>query len=319
MCGAAQALRHGFEAMMDDDADICRFQTKLQVLAGRHRNTESRHRIGALHMAGPADPRSNYLLAALIDAGCLGATHPECVKLRAGQRLYWPDANPSHVYFPSDAVVSLIHILKNGAPIEFAVVGNDGMVGVPLLLGGASTPSHAVVQNAGEAFRIDAQTFRDGFERSGATLHLLLRYTQALITQIAQMAVCNRHHVLEQQLCRVLLFRLDRSQSDELPMTQEQIADLLGVRRASVTQAAFRLQTAGLIRYARGRIVVLDRAGLEERSCECYAVVKREYDRLLPEARATRLRQTRPPVWPAWARENWQRSNLPAPETARAT
>jgi len=172
--------------------------------------------------------------------------------------------------------------MEDGASAEIAVVGNEGIVGISLFMGGESTPSRAVVQSAGWGYRLKAQVMKDEFNRAGPVLHLLLRYTQALITQMAQTAVCNRHHSLDQQLCRWLLLSLDRLQGDELIMTQELIANMLGVRREGVTEAALRLQSAGLIRYARGRITVLDRSGLERRTCECYAVVKKEYDRLLP-------------------------------------
>jgi CRP-like cAMP-binding protein len=187
------------------------------------------------------------------------------------------------VYFPTTAIVSLLHVMENGASAEIAVVGNEGLLGISLFMGGESTPSRAVVQSAGEGWRLKAQTMKDEFNRAGPVLHLLLRYTQALITQMAQTAVCNRHHSLDQQLCRWLLLSLDRLQGNELVMTQELIANMLGVRRESVTEGALKLQRAGLIRYARGRITVLDREGLEQRTCECYAVVKKEYDRLLPE------------------------------------
>jgi CRP-like cAMP-binding protein len=172
--------------------------------------------------------------------------------------------------------------MEDGASAEIAVVGNEGIVGISLFMGGESTPSRAVVQSAGQGFRLKAHVLKEEFNRAGPVLHLLLRYTQALITQMAQTAVCNRHHSLDQQLCRWLLLSLDRLQGDELVMTQELIANMLGVRREGVTEAALKLQSAGLIRYARGRITVLDRAGLEQRTCECYAVVKKEYDRLLP-------------------------------------
>jgi CRP-like cAMP-binding protein len=172
--------------------------------------------------------------------------------------------------------------MEDGASAEIAVVGNEGIVGISLFMGGESTPSRAVVQSAGWGYRLKAQVMKDEFNRAGPVLHLLLRYTQALITQMAQTAVCNRHHSLDQQLCRWLLLSLDRLQGDELIMTQELIANMLGVRREGVTEAALKLQGAGLIRYARGRITVLDRSGLERRTCECYAVVKKEYDRLLP-------------------------------------
>jgi len=173
-------------------------------------------------------------------------------------------------------------VMENGASAEIAVVGHEGIVGISLFMGGESTPSRAVVQSAGLGFRLPSQVIKDEFNHSGPVMHLLLRYTQALITQMAQTAVCNRHHSLDQQLCRWLLLSLDRLQGSELVMTQELIANMLGVRREGVTEGALKLQTSGLIRYARGRITVLDRPGLEKRTCECYAVVKKEYDRLLP-------------------------------------
>jgi CRP-like cAMP-binding protein len=200
-----------------------------------------------------------------------------------GQVLYEPGATLTHVYFPTTSIVSLLYVMENGASTEISMVGNEGLVGISLFMGGESTPSRAVVQSAGLGFRLKAQLMKNEFERSGPVLHLLLRYTQALITQMAQTAVCNRHHTLDQQLCRWLLLSLDRLQANELAMTQELIANMLGVRREGVTEAAVKLQQAGLISYARGHITVLDRAGLEKRTCECYAVVKREYDRLLPE------------------------------------
>ena len=199
-----------------------------------------------------------------------------------GQVLYESGGTMHHVYFPTTAIVSLLYVMENGASAEIAVVGNEGIVGVSLFMGGGSTPSRAVVQSAGEGFRLSAQAMKDEFDQAGPVLHLLLRYTQALITQMAQTAVCNRHHALDQQLCRWLLLSLDRLKSNELVMTQELIANMLGVRREGVTECALKLQKSGLIRYTRGRITVLDRPGLEQRTCECYAVVKKEYDRLLP-------------------------------------
>jgi CRP-like cAMP-binding protein len=212
--------------------------------------------------------------------------HLEEVVMPLGHVLYESGATLSHVYFPSNAIVSLLYVMENGASAEIAVVGNEGIVGISLFMGGESTPSRAVVQSAGQGYRLRAQLMKDEFNRSGAVLHLLLRYTQALITQMAQTAVCNRHHSLDQQLCRWLLLSLDRLQNNELIMTQELIANMLGVRREGVTEGALKLQQDGLIRYARGRITVLNRAGLEKRTCECYAVVKKEYDRLLPRIQA---------------------------------
>jgi CRP-like cAMP-binding protein len=204
-----------------------------------------------------------------------------------GSVLYESGATLSHVYFPTSAIVSLLYVMENGASAEIAVVGNEGIVGISLFMGGESTPSRAVVQSSGEGFRLRAQLMKDEFDRGGPVLHLLLRYTQALITQMAQTAACNRHHSLDQQLCRWLLLSLDRLQNNELIMTQELIANMLGVRREGVTEGALKLQEAGLIRYSRGRITVLNRPGLEERTCECYAVVKNEYDRLLPATLAS--------------------------------
>jgi len=186
-----------------------------------------------------------------------------------------------HVFFPTDGIVSLLYVMENGASAEIAVAGNEGLVGVSLFMGGGSTPSRAIVQSAGHAYRLGGEILKREFERGGTLQHLLLRYTQALITQMAQTAVCNRHHTVEQQLCRWLLLSLDRLASNEVHMTQELIANMLGVRREGVTEAAGRLQEAGLIRYQRGQISVLDRPRLEQRVCECYAVVKRECDRLL--------------------------------------
>jgi CRP-like cAMP-binding protein len=211
----------------------------------------------------------------------------ELADMQLGQVIYESGATLSHVYFPITAIVSLLYVMENGASAEIAVVGNEGIVGISLFMGGGSTPSRAVVQSAGHGFRLKAELLKDEFNNAGPVLHLLLRYTQALITQMAQTAVCNRHHSLDQQLCRWLLLSLDRLQGDELVMTQELIANMLGVRREGVTEGALKLQRAGLIRYVRGHITVLNRAGLEQRTCECYAVVKKEYDRLLPIQVAT--------------------------------
>ena len=234
-------------------------------------------------MAVSPDPKRNSLLAALPEAEWqrwLAQLEP--VEMPLGQVLYESGNTLSHVYFPITSIVSLLYVMENGASAEIAVVGNEGIVGISLFMGGESTPSRAVVQSAGQGFRLRSQTMKDEFNRAGPVLHLLLRYTQALITQMAQTAVCNRHHSLDQQLCRWLLLSLDRLQDAELLMTQELIANMLGVRREGVTAGALKLQKAGLIRYARGHITVLNRKGLEKRSCECYAVVKNEYDRLLP-------------------------------------
>src|SRR5689334_2963885 len=199
-----------------------------------------------------------------------------------GQALYESGVAMTHVYFPTTSIVSLLYVMEDGASAEIAVVGNEGIVGVSLFMGGETTPSRSVVQSAGQGFRMRGQVLKDEFNRSGPVLHLLLRYTQALITQMSQTAVCNRHHTLDQQLCRWLLLSLDRLRGNELVMTQELIANMLGVRREGVTEAAGKLQKDGLIRYRRGHITVLDRAALERRTCECYAVVRKEYERLLP-------------------------------------
>jgi CRP-like cAMP-binding protein len=229
-------------------------------------------------------PTANHLLAALPDAERQRWLHElEGVEMPLGQVLYESGGTLSHVYFPTTAIVSLLYVMENGASAEIAVVGSEGIVGVSLFMGGDSTSSRAVVQSAGQGFRLKARVLKEEFKRAGAVLHLLLRYTQALITQMAQTAVCNRHHSLDQQLCRWLLLSLDRLQGNELVTTQELIANMLGVRREGVTEGAIKLQQAGLIRYTRGHITVLDRDGLQKRSCECYAVVKREYDRLLPK------------------------------------
>lgn len=233
------------------------------------------------------DPLQNHLLAALPDAERQRWTPQlEWVEMPLGLVLYESGKTLSHVYFPTTSIVSLLYVMENGASAEIAVVGNEGIVGVSLFMGGGSTPSRAVVQSAGEGFRLKAKAMKDEFNRAGPVLHLLLRYTQALITQMAQTAVCNRHHSLDQQLCRWLLLSLDRLHGSELVMTQELIANMLGVRREGVTESALKLQEAGLIRYSRGRISILNRDALEKRTCECYAVVKSEYDRLLPPVQA---------------------------------
>ena len=234
------------------------------------------------------DSKQNQLLAALPNGEMQRwLPHLESVDMPLGSVVYEAGGTLSHVYFPTTSIVSLLYVLESGASAEIAVVGNEGIVGVSLFMGGGSTPSRAVVQSAGRGFRLQAALMKVEFDRAGPALHLLLRYTQALITQMAQTAVCNRHHSLDQQLCRWLLLSLDRLEGSELVMTQELIANMLGVRREGVTEGALKLQQAGLIRYARGHIMVLDRAGLEKRSCECYAVVKKEYDRLLPAQIAT--------------------------------
>lgn len=239
-------------------------------------------------MKQPSNPLTNDLLAALPESEWLSwQPQLEKVELKLGQVLYESGSTMYHVYFPTNAIVSLLYVMENGASAEIAVVGHEGVVGISIFMGGGSTPSRAVVQSAGWGFRLRSAAIKEAFERSSPVMHLLLRYTQALITQMAQTAVCNRHHCLDQQLCRWLLLSLDRLTGDELVMTQELIANMLGVRREGVTESALSLQRAGLISYARGHIRVLDRAGLEARTCECYDVVKKEYDRLLPIQTAT--------------------------------
>jgi CRP-like cAMP-binding protein len=234
-------------------------------------------------VSAPDTPRANRLLAALPDKDYLelvGALEP--VALPLGMAVYESGAAQGYVYFPTSSIVSLLYVLADGASAEIAVTGSEGLVGIALFMGGETTPSRAVVQSAGRGYRLRASVLKTEFERGGALQHLLLRFTQALITQMTQTAVCNRHHAVDQQLCRWLLLSLDRLATNELVMTQELIANMLGVRREGVTEAAGRLQAEGLIQYSRGRITVLDRPHLEARVCECYAVVKKEYDRLLP-------------------------------------
>ena len=230
-------------------------------------------------------PRKNRLLAALpsADYDRIG-DHLEPAPMALGKVLYESGSKMHHIYFPTTSIVSLLYVMADGASAEIAVVGNDGVVGISLFMGGGSTPSRAVVQSAGESYRLRAGLLKEEFHRSGPTMHVLLRYTQALITQMAQTAVCNRHHSVDQQLCRWLLLSLDRLSSNKLAMTQELMANMLGVRREGVTEAAGKLQDAGLIHYRRGRIEVLDRSGLESRVCECYEVVRRESERLLSRA-----------------------------------
>jgi CRP-like cAMP-binding protein len=234
-------------------------------------------------MSAAQSPRQNHLLAAL-SAGDFErvSSRLKLVSLPLGEVLYESGSRQRAVYFPTTAIVSLLYMLADGASAEIAVVGNEGIIGVSLFMGGETTPSRAVVQSAGYAYRLSGKVLKEEFTRGGAMQHLLLRYTQALLTQMAQTAVCNRHHSLDEQLCRWLLLSLDRLIGNELVMTQELIANMLGVRREGVTEAAGNLQNAGLIKYSRGRITVLDRTGLEARTCECYAVVKKEFDRLLP-------------------------------------
>jgi CRP-like cAMP-binding protein len=232
-------------------------------------------------MLAPHNPKQNHLLAALPAADYERLLPQlELVPLPLGWAVYESGSAQGYVYFPIDSIVSLLYVMEDGSSAEIAIVGNEGLVGIALFMGGETTPSRAVVQSAGYAYRLKGNILKREFERGGPLQYLLLRYTQALITQMAQTAVCNRHHSVEQQLCRWLLLSLDRLNSNELTMTQELIANMLGVRREGVTEAAGKLQAAGLINYSRGKITVLDRAKLEARVCECYAVVKQESDRL---------------------------------------
>jgi CRP-like cAMP-binding protein len=229
-------------------------------------------------------PQDNYILAAL-SADVFDRLLPDLqpVAMPLGKVIYESGAELDHVYFPApNCIVSMLYVMEDGASAEIAVVGDEGMVGIALFMGGGTTPSRALVQSAGHGFQLKGLALKREFERHGELQHLLLRYTQALITQMSQTAVCNRHHSVDQQLCRWLLLSLDRLSTNELTMTQELIANMLGVRREGVTEAAGKLQARGLINYSRGRITVLDRPGLEAEVCECYAVVKKEYDRLLP-------------------------------------
>ena len=237
-------------------------------------------------MSLPHNPNQNHLLAALPAAEFERlAPHLELVPMLLGESLYEPGVQLQHVYFPTTAIVSLLYIIESGLSAEIAGVGNEGVLGISLFMGGESTPSSAVVQTAGHGFRLKAELLKIEFARFGPTMHLLLRYTQALITQMAQTAACNRHHSILQQLCRWLLLTLDRLPSQELIMTQELIAGALGVRRESITEAAGKLQRAGFVRFRRGHVAVLERSGLEAGTCECYGVVKKEFGRLLSDVR----------------------------------
>jgi CRP-like cAMP-binding protein len=253
----------------------------------RHRFAPVCQSVGETSPLTAADPRRNRLLADLPEAELARwRPHLELVDMRLGAVLYESGGPLTHAYFPTTSIVSLLSLTIDGASTEIAVVGNEGIVGFSLFMGGDTTPSRAVVQSAGQGFRLKASAMMQDLARSGPAFQLFLRYAQALITQLGQVAVCNRHHSLDQQLCRWLLSSLDRLASNELLVTQELIGSMLGVRREGVTMAAGHLQEAGVIRYRRGHITVLDRVGLEKRACECYAVVKREYDRLLPATRS---------------------------------
>jgi len=240
-------------------------------------------------MADERRPSENHLLAVLSDADW-ARVQPQpqltLIDMPLGQVVYESGDRLDHVYFPTSSIVSLLYVMEDGASAEIAIVGNEGLVGIALFMGGETTPSRAIVQSAGRAYRLPAAILKEEFRRGGALQRLLLRYTQALITQMAQTAVCNRHHSIDQQLCRWLLLSIDRLASNELEMTQDLIANMLGVRRAGVTEAALKLQDAGLIRYSHGHIELLNRDGLEQRVCECYGVVKREFELLLPDLKA---------------------------------
>jgi CRP-like cAMP-binding protein len=237
-------------------------------------------------MSSPHSPNQNHLLAALPTAEFEPlAAHLELVPMPLGEMLYEPGGQLQHGYFPTTAIVSLHYVMESGASAEAAGVGNEGVLGISLFMGGDTTPSSAVVQTAGHAYRLEGRLLKQEFNRAGLMQRLLLRYTQALITQMTQTAACNRHHSVEQQLCRWLLLTLDRLPSNELIMTQELVASMLGVRREGITEAAGKLQRAGIISYRRGHIAVLDRSGLETHACECYAVVKKELSRLLSDVR----------------------------------
>ena len=235
-------------------------------------------------MPSTHSPNQNRLLASLPEAEFKRLSpHLGLVPLALGTMLYEPGGQMQHAYFPTTAIVSLHYVMESGASAETAGVGNEGVVGISLFMGGNTTPSSAVVQIAGHAYRLDGRLLKEEFNRAGLMQHLLLRYTQALLTQMSQTAACNRHHTVEQQLCRWLLLTLDRMATNELVMTQELVANMLGVRREGITEAAGRLQQAGIISYRRGHIAVLERSGLETRACECYAVVKKELARLLSD------------------------------------
>jgi len=234
-------------------------------------------------MSSPHTPKQNHILAALPEADYTRLLPDlELIPMPLGWPVYESGGHMGYLYFPTTSLVSLLYVMEDGASAEIAISGSEGLIGISLFMGGESTPSRAVVQSAGNGYRLKASALKKEFAMGGNLQHLALRYTQALITQMAQTAVCNRHHTLSQQLCRWLLLSLDRLPGNEIVMTQELIGNMLGVRREGVTEAAGRLQADGLIQYSRGHIKVLDRAKLEKRVCECYAVVKKEYDRLLP-------------------------------------
>jgi len=248
-------------------------------------------------MSSPHTPKQNHLLAALPAVDYVRLLPDlELTPMPLGWAVYESGGHMGYLYFPTTSIVSLLYVMESGASAEIAITGNEGLVGISLFMGGESTPSRAVVQSAGNGYRLKASILKREFALGGHLQHLALRYTQALLTQMAQTAVCNRHHALEQQLCRWLLLSLDRLQGDEVQMTQELIANMLGVRREGVTEAAGKLQADGIIQYSRGHIKILDRAKLEKRVCECYAVVKKEFDRLLPYEILPPLNRARQPL-----------------------
>jgi CRP-like cAMP-binding protein len=258
------------------------------VIADAGHKLDHRHWAERVPATAATQTGSNHLLAALpSEEMARWQGQLELVELPLGEVLYESGSPQSHVVFPTTAIVSLLYVTEDGQSAEIAVVGNEGVVGIAVFMGGGTTPNRAVVQSAGLGYRLTARAIQAEFNRSAPVMHLLLRYTQALITQMAQTAVCNRYHTIDQQLCRWLLLSLDRLRNNTLRMTQELIANMLGVRREGVTEAALKLQRAGLISYARGQVQVLDRPGLERRTCECYAVVKSEYARLLPHVTAS--------------------------------
>ncbi len=269
--GARDTATLAYDAVQS--ARACRILRHRQAVDGRH---DRRNGSQPKHL-----PEHNYLLAALTpDERARVFPHLRLVSMPLGKVLYESGDALEYVYFPTDSIVSLLYVLESGASAEISVVGNEGLIGIALFMGGGTTPSRAIVQSAGHAYRLAGQKLKDEFHRNGGLQLLLLRYTQALITQMAQTAVCNRHHSVDQQLCRWLLLSLDRLKSNRLVMTQELIANMLGVRREGVTDAAGKLQKLGAISYSRGQITVLDRPQLEELCCECYSVVKRETDRI---------------------------------------
>jgi CRP-like cAMP-binding protein len=268
------------------ETEIAKLPLKSEVQGGGSASKQPSLSRSSMAMSSLQGPNQNHLLAALPPAEFERlAPHLEPVEMLLGDSIYEPGEQLQHAYFPATAIVSLHYVMESGASAETAGVGNEGVVGISLFMGGDTTPSSAVVQTAGRAYRLESRLLKQEFDRGGLMQRLMLRYTQALLTQMAQTAACNRHHSVEQQLCRWLLLTLDRLPTHELVMTQELVASMLGVRREGITEAAGKLQRAGFIRYRRGHISVLDRSGLETRVCECYDVVKKELSRLLSDVR----------------------------------